>query len=287
MIALPRSYHCNVCQRCVERYDHHCPWINTCIGTQNHASFLLFVTFQTTYIIAVLVQICAFYVSFARAHDSMPATSGVSQVYHALTSTCFTEQQHFADLCTPAFTEGGYFANSETEANHFIVFTGMTFLFLLASPFLFGLVTLWLIQMKNFCTGMTTLERLGSAQHRTRNFAFVEHIREVTDHDDDDYCTGDGQPQQVTVEPLEAQHDSFMRFEGRAGEDDELVGKLETPGNISSSRTIMHSSSQSAAVSSPDLAESLLHSLEIQRMAPGNCVRNCGAMCSNHADVLT
>jgi hypothetical protein len=43
VIALPRSYHCNVCKRCVERYDHHCPWLNSCIGTGNHSYFLVFV----------------------------------------------------------------------------------------------------------------------------------------------------------------------------------------------------------------------------------------------------
>jgi len=32
--------HCVICQRCVERYDHHCPWINNCIGIENHNVFL-------------------------------------------------------------------------------------------------------------------------------------------------------------------------------------------------------------------------------------------------------
>ena len=41
VIRLPQSRHCNICNRCVERYDHHCPWVNNCVGRTNHLNFYI------------------------------------------------------------------------------------------------------------------------------------------------------------------------------------------------------------------------------------------------------
>ncbi|XP_077232774.1 putative protein S-acyltransferase 16 isoform X1 [Tasmannia lanceolata] len=41
----PRAHHCRVCRRCVLRMDHHCVWINNCVGHANYKVFFVFVLY--------------------------------------------------------------------------------------------------------------------------------------------------------------------------------------------------------------------------------------------------
>ena len=61
-----RSKHCEDCKKCVRRYDHHCPWLETCVGEKNHKYFWMFLglmsililwTFIITWYVYAFVEI--------------------------------------------------------------------------------------------------------------------------------------------------------------------------------------------------------------------------------------
>ncbi|KAM4704280.1 palmitoyltransferase ZDHHC16 isoform 4-T4 [Rhinophrynus dorsalis] len=42
-----RTHHCSICSRCILKMDHHCPWLNNCVGHYNHRYFFSFCLFMT------------------------------------------------------------------------------------------------------------------------------------------------------------------------------------------------------------------------------------------------
>nr|XP_002126411.1 palmitoyltransferase ZDHHC3 isoform X1 [Ciona intestinalis] len=67
----PRAHHCKICRRCVRRMDHHCPWVNNCIGEMNQKYFIQFLFYTALLCIyALILNISGWMWMFGNARSS-------------------------------------------------------------------------------------------------------------------------------------------------------------------------------------------------------------------------
>lgn len=127
VIRTSRSKHCAICNKCVERFDHHCPWINNCVGINNHNSFLVF-------IITLLIVLCLIVASsvFTVIDECHPNSIPNECVMRHICLGCKNLALRYAVL---AFT----------------LFVGLFF----GGPS----IMLCSVHLKNYCSGKTTNER--------------------------------------------------------------------------------------------------------------------------------
>ncbi|XP_072306944.1 palmitoyltransferase ZDHHC23-B [Eucyclogobius newberryi] len=84
----PRAGHCRICGICVLRLDHHCVWINSCVGQANHLSFVLTLI---SFLLTSLYGICLVLRSVCPKQHILTALLYCPGIYSEFSSAlCFT-----------------------------------------------------------------------------------------------------------------------------------------------------------------------------------------------------
>ena len=136
VIRTPRSRHWNIWDKWVERFDHHCPWINNWIGTRNHGPFLIFLIFTYIMLSIVIVQVA---INFSVIDDY-----DVRRI----------SQTQYIGFLIPE-----YIINSK------VVYKGICSILLIFSSFFWLLMNILLFtQIMNFLLNQTMNERYGGSK---------------------------------------------------------------------------------------------------------------------------
>ncbi|XP_007507495.1 palmitoyltransferase ZDHHC15 isoform X1 [Monodelphis domestica] len=64
LIKPDRCHHCSVCSMCVLKMDHHCPWVNNCIGFSNYKFFLQFLAYSVLYCLYIAATVFQYFIKY-------------------------------------------------------------------------------------------------------------------------------------------------------------------------------------------------------------------------------
>ncbi|KAJ2543334.1 Eukaryotic peptide chain release factor GTP-binding subunit [Coemansia sp. RSA 1853] len=83
----PRASHCRSCDNCVEHEDHHCIWLNNCIGRRNYRYFYSFL-FSITSVAVYIMAFCLVYL-IRPINRGGPESFGASMRRHPVVVALF------------------------------------------------------------------------------------------------------------------------------------------------------------------------------------------------------
>lgn len=108
----PRTSHCDICGVCIEKMDHHCPWLGTCIGKKNYKQFYLF-------LLSLFVEIIILFIMCIMLMGNN-IVNGMSNLGSTLGQYPFSII--LAILCVPAFL----FVGVMLGFHSYLIFKNMT-----------------------------------------------------------------------------------------------------------------------------------------------------------------
>ncbi|CAM9470893.1 unnamed protein product [Phaeothamnion confervicola] len=143
----PRAHHCSICRRCIVKMDHHCPWVNNCVGLKNHKLFILFIGYTCA--------LCAYALVLLTVHVVTSTATDATAAGNSGAGDGSVESESGSD-------DGASLAACGLSENEHLAVTVLGFVALL-----FGLFTMCMLldQCASVQTNSTKIDRLKGEAH--------------------------------------------------------------------------------------------------------------------------